>query len=52
MAPATGFLFVQASSDVQRATGGVNAVNCFISLDGTEVRSSEKTIALDGGGTA
>jgi hypothetical protein len=50
-APATGFLFVQASSDVQRATGGVNAVNCFISLDGTEVRSSEKTIALDGGGT-
>jgi hypothetical protein len=51
-APATGFLFVQASSDLQRASGGVNAVNCFISLDGTEVRSSEKTIALDSAGAA
>jgi hypothetical protein len=50
-APATGFLLITASSDVQRALGGVNAVNCFISLDGTEVRSSERTIALDGSGT-
>lgn len=46
-APAAGFLFITASSDLQRALPGVNAVNCFVSLDGTEIRASERTISLD-----
>jgi len=50
-APSVGFLFITASSDVQRVGAGINAVNCYISLDGTEIRSSERTIALEDAGS-
>jgi hypothetical protein len=46
-APARGYLFMVASSDVY---GGSGYSDCWLNLDGKDLNSSERSIHLDGGG--